>query len=258
MIRGLIIAILAACSLVGGAAGSPARAQEVTIFAAASLTDALEALGRAYAAKSGGALRFSFASSSTLARQIEAGAPAQIFISADEKWMDYVTERGLVAQTTRVSPIGNELVLIAPTASDQGPVAISTALDIAGLLGGDGRLSVGDPEHVPAGIYAKEALTRLGLWTSVEAKLARGDNVRAALALVERGEAPLGIVYGTDAQQSVKVKIIGRFPAEASSAITYPFAIVKGQDTPEVKKAFAFITGPDALTIYKEFGFSVN
>jgi molybdate transport system substrate-binding protein len=255
ILNSLRMAVLA-CFLIF--AGGMARAADITVFGAASLTDALEDVARAYVAKGGVPLRFSFASSSTLARQIEAGAPGQIFASADEKWMDYLAARDLIVPSSRVTFLGNALVLIAPAESTQEPLEITSALDLAALLGPDGRLSVGDPEHVPAGRYAREALTALGLWGKVEDRLARGDNVRAALALVERGETPLGIVYSTDARQSKGVKIVGTFPADSYTPVSYPFAILKGQDNAEVQRAFDFLTGPEARKIYESHGFSLK
>lgn len=256
MIRNLFRAAVVAATVTLSAGAS--MASDITVFAAASLTNALEDVARAYVAKGGPALRFSFASSSTLARQIEAGAPGQIFASADEKWMDYLAERNLIDADSRVSILGNDLVLVAPASSAQGPIEINSALDLVALLGEQGRLSVGDPEHVPAGLYAKEAMTHLGLWDKVEPRLARGDNVRAALTLVERGEAPLGIVYATDAKQSKGVKVIGTFPADSFKPVSYPFAILKGQDNEAVKQAFAFITGPDGGAVFEKYGFSLK
>ncbi len=250
-------AALALVLTVIGLAG-PARAAEVTVFAAASLTNAMEDVGALYREKTGEPLRFSFASSSTLARQIEAGAPAQIYASANEKWMDTLDKAGLVADGTRVSPISNSLVLIAPEDSDLEPVAITKETDLAALLGTDGRMAVGDPDHVPAGIYAAEALRALGQWDALEPRLARADDVRAALALVARGEVPLGIVYGTDAAISEKVKVLGTFPAGSHKPITYPFAIVAGNDTPAVRAVFDFIVGPEALKVFERYGFTRN
>lgn len=236
------------------------KAEEVVIFAAASLTNAMQDVGKAYEERTGNKLKYSFASSSTLAKQIEAGGPAQIFASANEKWMDYLAERKLIVEGTRVSPIGNRLVLIAPADSELKPLEVTDALDIPALLGADNRLAVGDPAHVPAGIYAKDALTKLKLWDGVEAKLARADNVRAALALVETGEAPLGIVYSTDAAASRKIRVLGAFPADSHTPVTYPFAIVKveGEDKPEVKKVFEFLTGTESMAIYSKHGFGQN
>ncbi len=220
--------VLALIAVFGLAGLSPQpRAEPVTVFAAASLTNALQDIGEAYTAKTGKRLRFSFASSSVLAKQIEAGAPAHIFVSADEAWMDYLQERNAIATGTRVSPIGNRLVLVAPADSPLTPAALSRGFDLAGLLGPNGRLAVGDPAHVPAGIYAKDAMTALGLWQGVESRLARADNVRAALALVETGEAPLGVVYATDAAASRKIKVVAAFPAGSHKPVTYPFAIVQ-------------------------------
>ena len=202
---------------------------QLTVFAAASLTNALEDIDAAFAKKTGLVVRESFASSSTLARQIEAGGPAQIFISADTKWMDFLIGKGLVA--TDAPLLGNALALIAPRDSASGPRAIDSQIDWSRLLGHDGRLAVGDPDHVPAGIYAKEALKKLGAWSALEPRLARAEDVRGALALVERGDAPLGVVYVTDARTSTKVKIVGVFPADSHAPIVYPAAIIKGAES---------------------------
>lgn len=244
------------------AASGVARAEPVTVFAAASVTNALEEIGALYKEK-GGEARFSFASSSTLARQIEAGAPAQIFVSANDEWMNYLAERDLIEPATRVSLISNRLVLIAPAESDITSIDISAPTDFASPLGADGRLAVGDPEHVPAGIYAKQALEALGAWTSLEPRLARADNVRAALALVETGEAPLGIVYSTDAAASAGVKIVGTFPPSSHDAITYPFAIVKDPDGgdvigDDVKALFSLMTGTEGLAVFARYGFATD
>lgn len=246
------VVLLAAALL---AVALPVRAEPVTVFAAASLTNAMEAVGAAYAERTNDEIRFSFASSSTLARQIEAGAPAQIYASANERWMDYVEARDLIAAETRLSPIGNRLVLVAAADKDAREVEVTSALDLASLLGPDGRLAVGDPAHVPAGMYAREALERLGLWTAAEPRLARADNVRAALALVERGEAPYGIVYATDAAIADGVDVVGTFPAESHTPITYPFAVVAGAEGEAVEDFFAFMTSDAALAIYARFGF---
>src|SRR3954462_7474536 len=187
-------------------AAAPARAQQaapLTVFAAASLQDGLRALEPAWrAGPANPPLRLSFAASSALARQIEQGAPADLFLSADEPWMDYLAQRGLILPETRVSPLGNALALVAPANSPLAPFAIGPGTDLPALLGPQGRLAAGDPAHVPAGIYAKAALERLGQWAAIAPRLARAENVRAALLLVERGEAPLGIVYRTDVQAS--------------------------------------------------------
>jgi molybdate transport system substrate-binding protein len=189
----------------------PAQAQELTVFAAASLTDALKDISALWQKDGHPALRQSFGSSSTLARQIEQGAPANLFASADEKWMDYLATHDLIAADTRRNLLGNDLVLI--VAADRPvKIAIGPGFDLAALLGDKGRIATGDPAHVPVGIYAEQALRKLGVWDSVAARIARTDDVRAALLLVERGEAPAGIVYATDAAASKAVVIAGTFP----------------------------------------------
>jgi molybdate transport system substrate-binding protein len=233
-----------------------AAADKIMVFAAASLTDALNTLDARYTAHAGVPVTASFASSSVLARQIEAGAPAQIFLSADAKWMDYLAQKGLIEPATRSDVVGNRLVLIAPAEQGIGPFAIDRALDWQRLLGSDGRLAVGDPDHVPAGIYAKEALSSLGVWTALEPRLARAEDVRGALALVEHGAAPLGIVYVTDARMSTRVKIVGVFPAASHSPIVYPFAVVKGAGSPAVQAYFRFLKGPEARSVFDAYGFS--
>jgi molybdate transport system substrate-binding protein len=249
---------LAICLCAWGAAWSTqgVAADKITVFAAASLTDALNTLDATYTAHRGVPVVASFAASSTLARQIDAGAPAQIFLSADTKWMDYLAQKELIEPQSRTNALGNRLALIAPADRPAGPFAIARTLDWQRLLGSDGHLAVGDPDHVPAGIYAKEALTKLGAWATLEPRLARADDVRGALALVEHGDAPLGIVYVTDARISAKVKIVGVFPASSHSPIVYPFAIVKGAGTPEVQAYFRFLNGPEARSVFNRYGFT--
>jgi len=226
----------------------------VVVFAAASLTNALEEVDADYTKQSGVAIKESFASSSTLARQIEAGAPAQLFISADTKWMDYLAGKGLIA--AQATLLGNALALIAPSDAPFGPRSVGPGFDWTKLLGPDGRLAVGDPDHVPAGIYAKEALQHLGVWDELEPRLARAEDVRGALALVERADAPLGIVYVTDARVSTKVKIVGVFPPASHSPIVYPAAMVKGSDTPAVQNYFRYLQGKQARAVFARFGFA--
>ncbi len=245
-----------AAVVLASAAAAAAAAQDVTVFAAASLTNAFEDIAKAYREKGVGAVKFSFAASSTLAKQIESGAPADIFASADEQWMDYLAKRNLIEASTRSSRLGNTLVLITPT-SDKRTVDIKSGFDLAGMIGG-GKLATGDPAHAPVGRYAQHALTKLGIWDAVAPKIARTDNVRAALLLVERGEAPFGIVYGTDAGASGKVNVAGTFPADSHPAISYPFAILAKRDRPEVRKFFDFLTGPEAQAVYRKAGFSVK
>jgi len=235
---------------------TPAAAEEITVFAAASLTNALNEVGQAFEQKEKHTVRFSFASSSTLAKQIENGAPAHLFLSADLDWMDYLAQRGLIVAGTRVDLLGNRLLLIAPAGSPL-KVDIKSGVDLPGLLSG-GLLATGDPDHVPAGKYARQALEKLGAWKGIEGRIARVDNVRAALALVERAECPLGIVYATDAAASQKVKVVGAFPADSHPPIVYPAALVKGKDTPAARRLLEFLKSPNARPIFEKHGFSVK
>ena len=229
----------------------------VTVFAAASLTDAMRDIDQLWQAAGHPPLQCSFASSSTLARQIEQGAPAQLFASADEQWADWLERRNLLAPGTRQDLLTNSLVLVMSKATAY-PVAISPNLDLSSVLGPDGRLAVGDPAHVPAGIYAKQALIKLGLWPQAESRLAPAEDVRGALLLVERGEAPAGIVYTTDAAVSSGVAIAGIFPENSHPAIRYPFALVKGGDTPQAQALLAFLAGPQARDAFSRRGFGVE
>lgn len=247
---------LSALALAAFAFVQPAHtAEPLTVFAAASMTDALTKAGEVYKAEAGTDIRFSFASSSTLAKQIEQGAPSDLFISAAESWMDYLAERDLIVPDSRAALVSNRLVLVAPKTSMLKVDAISSATDLAGMLGAKGRLAVGDPDHVPAGIYAKDALTGLGLWTGVESRLARADNVRAALALVARGEVPLGIVYSTDAAGQAGVKVLATFPPSSHKPISYPVSIIKGRDSAEANAFLGWLKGSKGMAILQEFGF---
>ena len=246
----------ASAAIVLALAAGAAAAQDVTVFAAASLSNALEEIAKTYRAKSGSPVKFSFAASSTLAKQIESGAAADIFASADEQWMDYLAERKLIEGATRSSRLSNTLVLVTP-ATDKRTVDIRPGFDLAGMIG-NGKLATGDPAHVPVGRYAQQALTKLGVWDAVAPKIARTDNVRAALLLVERGEAPFGIVYGTDAAASGKVNIAGTFPADSHPPISYPFAILAKRDRPEVKSFFEFLYGTEAQAVFRKAGFGIK
>lgn len=248
--------LLACLALLGAAA--PAAAQEadrpITIFAAASTTDAVNEIAEAYAAKTGGALRPVVAASSTLARQIAQGAPADLFLSADVAWMDHLDAQQLLAPGSRLPLLSNRLVLVAPADSSLR-LRLSRGLPLRDLLG-DGRLAIGDPAHVPAGIYARQALEALGLWDQVADRLAQAGNVRAALALVDRGEVAAGIVYETDAAISPRVKIIDAFPGDVTPEITYPLAIVAGRDSPAVRSAYDFFVSDEATAIFGKHGFT--
>lgn len=204
----------------------PALAEEVVVFAAASLKTALDQVAADFQASTGNTVTISYAGSNALAKQIIEGAPAEIFISASEPWMDEVEKAGLVVPGTRADILGNSLVLVAHGAG-AAPVEIGPGLDLTGLLAG-GKLSMAMVEAVPAGQYGKEALEALGLWTSVEADVAQSENVRAALALVAAGEAPLGIVYASDAVAEAGVTVVGTFPEETHKPIVYPAALMTG------------------------------
>jgi molybdate transport system substrate-binding protein len=240
------------CGWIGLAAADRAEAQELLVFAAASLKDALDAALVDYTADSGRAVVASYASSSTLARQIEQGAPADLFISANPEWMDYLAERGLIRADSRANLLGNGLVLVAPKDSGVG-VEIAPGFDLLGALAG-GRLAMGDPDHVPAGTYGKAALESLGVWRAVAPAVVRADNVRAALALVARGEAPLGIVYSTDAKVEPGVRIVGTFPADSHPAIIYPAAATATAKS-EAASYLAFLRSSAAKAVFEKYGF---
>ena len=224
----------------------------VLVYAAASLANVLGDLDKAFTARTGIRVTSSLAASSTLAKQIEAGAPADVYFSADLQWMTYLEQRGLLRPGSRHDVVGNSLVLIAP-ASSSLRVRIAPGFDLARLLGG-GRLAVADPDSVPAGIYAREALQKLGVWDSVVPRLVRAENVRAALAYVARGDAPLGIVYRTDALVEKGVRIAGAFPANSHSPIVYPAALTRHSSSTAVRY-LAFIAGPDAQLVFRKWGF---
>lgn len=225
---------------------------ELLVFAAASLTNVLGELSPAYEKAHGVTVKLSFAASSALARQIESGANADVFVSADQEWMNYLDERKLIAAGTRRDLVGNRLVLIAP-ADSKVVLKIAPGFALAPSLG-DGRLATADPDTVPAGKYAKAALTALGVWDSVEPKLARGENVRAAMVYVARGESPLGIVYATDAQVDPKVRIVDTFPENTHTPITYPAAATKA-GRPEARKYLEFLASREVAETWKKFGF---
>ncbi|WP_454886921.1 molybdate ABC transporter substrate-binding protein [Sphingomonas oryzagri] len=244
----LLLPLLAAATL-----GQAASAKAPLVFAAASLQESLNAVADAWAAQHHERPTISFAASSALAKQIDAGAPADIFISADEPWMDDVQKNGLVAPGTRVSFLANTLVLVAPAGSG-GTIAIKPGFPLAKVLG-DGKLAMADPDSVPAGKYGKAALTALGIWPQVQAKVVRGDSVRAALAFVERGEAPYGIVYATDAFASKKVRIVGVFPSKSHAPITYPIARLSAASSPDAEGFRRFVISKDGRAIFRKYGF---
>jgi molybdate transport system substrate-binding protein len=241
-----------------GAALRPALAAEpLTVFAAASLKTALDEVAPVFTASTGIPVRFSYAASSALARQIENGAPADVFASADLEWMDYLQQRALVKPETRLSLLGNKLVVIAPADAALRTLPL-TAAAISDAVGATGRVATGEVSSVPVGRYAKATLQNLGLWTMVEPRLAQSENVRAALSFVARGEAPLGIVYATDASSEPKVKVVARFPDGSHPPIIYPFAVTAGSGRVEAARQFiAALAGARARAIFEAQGFTV-
>lgn len=235
---------------------SPATAQEnVTVFAAASLKNALDAINAAWKLEAGKKATISYAASSALAKQIEEGAPADVFISADLAWMAYLSERNLTKKDTELRLLGNRIVLVAPAGSGAS-LEIAQGFDLAGALG-DGRLAMANVDAVPAGRYGKEALENLGAWAGVESKVAQAENVRAALALVATGEAPLGIVYQTDAAAEPTVRIVGTFPEDSHTQIIYPAAATAEAKAPDTDAFLAYLHTPKARELFEAQGFTV-
>ncbi|VVB49857.1 molybdate transporter subunit; periplasmic-binding component of ABC superfamily protein [Beijerinckiaceae bacterium RH AL1] len=247
--------LLLAAALVVAPGLAHADANGPTVFAAASMKTALDAMVAAWKAKTGKTVVVSYGSSGTLAKQIEAGAPADLFISADQKWMDVLAKDGAIRPDTRVDLLGNSLVLVAAAVTTK-PMTIEKGFDLAGALG-DGKLAVCTVSSCPAGIYGKEALTKLGVWSAVEPKIAQADNVRAALLLVSRGEAKYGIVYGTDAKAEPKVKVVGTFPESSHAPIVYPVAVTKDARSPDAAALESYLRSPEAKAILEGQGFTV-
>jgi len=253
----MLARLLALFALALGLAGQlPAAAQDrtLTVFAAASLKNALDDVDAAFTKATGVKVTASYAASSALAKQMEAGAPADVFISADLQWMDYVAGKSLIKPDTRYNLLGNKLVLIAGKDSKLSGVKIDQGFDIA-KLAGDGRIAVADVSAVPAGKYAKAALEKLGAWAAAEPKLAQAENVRATLAFVARGETPIGIVYETDAKVEPNVKIIGYFPDASYPPVTYPVAATANAK-PDATKYLQFLRGSAAKAVFEKYGFS--
>src|SRR6202049_2451131 len=253
------MSILAALAATIAIAAVPFAAQaqdkSITVFAAASMKNALDDVDAAFTKQSGIKVVASYDASSALMKQIEGGAPADVFVSADLKWMDYGSQKKLIKDDTRVNLLGNTLVLIAPKDSKIDKVTIAPGFDLA-KLAGDGRIATGDVKAVPVGIYAQAALEKLGVWSSAEPKMAMTANVRAALVLVARGEAPLGIVYSTDAKVEPGVKVVGVFPDDSHDPIIYPVAATVGAK-PEATRYLAFLRSQAAKTIFESYGFVV-
>lgn len=244
------LAALAAAPL--AAQADEPRKPELLVFAAASLADVLGELSEEWRRRTGSSVKLSLAASSLLARQIEAGSPADVFISADQEWMDYLAARALIDVASRRDLVGNRLVLVAPADSPQR-LRIAPGFRLADALAG-GRLAIGDPDTVPAGRHARRALTTLGVWDQVAGHLAPADNVRSALHYVARGEAPLGIVYSTDARIEPKVRLVDTFPDSSHPAITYPAAATATAASPAAAY-LAYLASGDAMAIWKRYGF---
>jgi molybdate transport system substrate-binding protein len=254
--------ILRATVLSGAVASiSPSRSDEkatIQVYAAASICEALAAALQFYRTIEPVEVRLRQGLSADLAKQIGNDAPADIFVSASEALVAGLAGQKRVLPATITSPVGNNLLLIAPADSPIGALTISPQTDFGSLLGPEGTLATGDPDYVALGVYAMEALVKLGKWKAVEPKLARASSVQAALELVENRKATLGINFSTAAITSNKVKVLGRFPNSVVTPIRYTFAIVRGRDTPQTRKLFEFLTGPDATRIYARYGFAAD
>ena len=247
-------AALSGAAAIALSLAAPAAAEEITVFAASSLTNAMTEIEAGFEAATGHAVTVAFAGSSALARQIRQGAPADVFISANPDWMDAVAADGLLAPGTRVDLLSNALVLIAAKA-DAAPVEIGPDMDLSALLG-NGRLAMALVEAVPAGTYGKAALTSLDQWEAVAPKVAQAKNVRAALALVALGEAPYGIVYATDARAEGAVSVVGHFPADSHPPITYPAAALARSESSLTGDFLAYLRGPAARALFEAEGFT--
>ena len=251
-----IFAAVAAVLVIAVAVQQAAAQQKsILVFAAASMKNALDDVNNAFTKENGDKVVASYAASSALMKQIEQGAPADVFLSADTDWMDYGAKHGRIKSNSRFDLLGNRLVLIAPKESAIGHVNIRPGFDLAALAG-NGRVAVGDVRAVPAGLYAKAALQKLGAWAAIEPKLAMAENVRAALVLVARGEAPLGIVYETDAKIEPGVKIVGVFPDDSHPPIVYPVALT-ATAKPVAARYLAFLRTRQAKAIFERYGFNV-
>jgi molybdate transport system substrate-binding protein len=255
MTRATVVAWLLGWLLVVGGWGVAVAddSKGVVVFGAASLTNVVDELDATFTAQTRVPVKSSYAASSVLAKQIESGAPADVFFSADIEWMDYLEQHKLLKPGTRHNVVGNSLVLIAPTDSTIS-LKITHGVDLTAALGADGRLATGDPDSVPVGKYAKAALINLGVWDRVSPRLVRAENVRAALAFVARNEAPLGIVYKTDALQEKRVRVVDQFPADTHPPIIYPIALTLHAG-PAAAKFVQFVRGKPAAEIFRKYGF---
>jgi molybdate transport system substrate-binding protein len=254
--RGLAIVLAAAVLSIGSLPAGAAEERPILVFAAASLKNALDEAAAGFARETGTEVTVSYAASSALARQIEQGAEADLYFAADLDWMSWLDERSLVRSDSRVDLLGNRIVLITARDSRLGELTPAPGFDLAAALG-DGRLAMGEVNSVPAGKYGKAALERLGVWPTVENRLAQADNVRAALALVARGEVPLGIVYATDAAAEPDVRVVGAFPADAHPPIIYPVALTATAAGEAPARLLAYLRSPAARAAFEKQGFTV-
>jgi len=250
-----VACVMIAALLSASAQEKSAQEKSLTVFAAASLKNALDDINTAYTAKTGVTVAASYAASSVLAKQLEQGAPADLFASADIEWMEYATQKKSIKDGTRVDLLGNKLVLIAPKDSEASSIQIGSGFDLAKLVG-DGKIATGDVSSVPAGKYAKAALEKLGAWNAAQSKFAMAENVRAALTLVARKEAVLGIVYETDAKVEPGVKVVASFPQDSYPPVIYPFALT-ATAKPETSDYLTFVRSAAAKTIFEKYGFTV-
>ena len=254
--RSFLLSVAAAVSISITSVMPASAAEKLIVFAAASLKGSLDDVAKLYEKKSGNTIAISYAASGPLAKQIEAAAPADIFISADKKWMDYVVEKGAVKKDAAVNLLGNRLVLVAPKDSTVS-LKIGKGFDLVKALG-DSRLAMGEIKSVPAGNYGKQSLEFYGVWADVEKKVAFADNVRGALKLVTTGEAPLGIVYETDAKADKGVKVVDTFGEDSHKPIVYPAAPIAASKSPATKEFFDFLRSAEAADVFKKAGFTIK
>lgn len=257
LVLGLALAACAPAPAPATTEDAAMRAQPLTVFAAASLKESLDAVVAAYQRRSGQPVQVSYAASSALARQIEQRAPADVFMSADSDWMDWLQARDLVDRASREDLLGNELVLVAPADSKATPLNLEPGTDLRPLLGRDGRLALALTASVPAGKYARAAFESMGTWDALQPRVAEAENVRAALLQVARGEAPLGVVYASDAKAEPKVKVLATFPHDSHPAIVYPVARILTSTHPAALEFLDWLHSPEASAIFREHGFSL-
>lgn len=248
---------LLALILFAGGLRAAEKSEPLSVFAAASLKESLDEAAAAYQKASGQTVRVSYAASSALARQIEQGAPADVFLSADLEWMDYLQQRKLIDPATRRNLLGNTLVLVASAKGNIAPVPLKPGVDLLPRLGQKGRIALGMTASVPAGKYAKASLTSLGVWKSLEPRVAEAESVRAALMLVARGETPLGVVYASDAKAEPKVRVVGIFPENTHAPIVYPVARIAASRNPRAAAFVRWLATPAASKIFRAHGFKV-